>query len=48
MFLRVEIFMQFRPFGLKGQRVSVIGMGTWSMDLADRDTAVRALQAGLR
>src|SRR5271157_1490358 len=39
--------MQYRPFGSKGQQVSVIGMGTWSIDLADRDTAVRALQAGL-
>ncbi len=38
--------MQYRPFGSKGQQVSVIGMGTWSIDLADRDTAVRALQAG--
>ena len=39
--------MQYRPFGSKGQQVSVIGMGTWYIDLADRDTAVRALQAGL-
>jgi len=30
-----------------GQQVSVIGMGTWYIDLADRDTAIRALQTGL-
>ena len=41
------MIMQYRPFGAKGQQVSVIGMGTWYIDLADRDTAVRALQTGL-
>ena len=39
--------MQYRPFGSTGQQVSVIGMGTWYIDLADRDTAIRALQTGL-
>ena len=39
--------MQYRPFGSMGQQVSVIGMGTWYIDLADRDTAIRALQTGL-
>jgi len=39
--------MQYRPFGSKGMQVSVIGMGTWYIGLAGRDTAVRALQTGL-
>ncbi len=39
--------MQYRPFGSKGQQVSVIGMGTRYIDLADRDTAIKALQTGL-
>ncbi len=39
--------MQYRPFGSTGQQVSVIGMGTWNIDLADRRTAIRALQTGL-
>ena len=39
--------MEYRQFGSTGQQVSVIGMGTWYIDLADRDTAIRALQTGL-
>jgi len=39
--------MQYGSFGPKGQQVSVIGMGTWCIDLADRDTAIRALRTGL-
>jgi diketogulonate reductase-like aldo/keto reductase len=39
--------MQYRPFGPAGDRVSVIGMGTWHIDVGDRKTAVAALQAGL-
>jgi diketogulonate reductase-like aldo/keto reductase len=39
--------MQYGPFGPKGQHVSMIGMGTWCIDLADRDTAIRALRSGL-
>jgi diketogulonate reductase-like aldo/keto reductase len=39
--------MQFRPFGPMGQRVSVIGLGTWHIDLGDRRQAVAALRAGL-
>ena len=39
--------MQYRPFGAGGRQVSVIGMGTWYIDLADRDTAIRALRTGL-
>jgi diketogulonate reductase-like aldo/keto reductase len=39
--------MQYGSFGPKGQQVSVIGMGTWCIDLADRDTAIRALRNGL-
>ncbi len=39
--------MQYRPFGSTGQLVSVIGMGTWHIDLADRHTAIRALRTGL-
>ena len=41
------MIMQYRPFGAMGQQVSVIGMGTWYIDLADRDTAIMALQTGL-
>ena len=39
--------MQYRPFGSTGQQVSAIGMGTWYIDLADRDKAIKALQTGL-
>ena len=36
--------MEYRQFGSTGQQVSVIGMGTWYIDLADRDTAIRTLR----
>ncbi len=39
--------MQYRPFGQTGHRVSVIGMGTWYIDVAERGAAIAALQAGL-
>jgi diketogulonate reductase-like aldo/keto reductase len=39
--------MQYRPFGPAGDRVSVIGMGTWYIDHGDRKTAIAALRAGL-
>ena len=43
----VEMIMQYRPFGPTGQQVSVIGMGTWYIDLANRETAIAALQTSL-
>jgi diketogulonate reductase-like aldo/keto reductase len=39
--------MQYRPFGPAGDRVSIIGMGTWYIDRGDRKSSVAALQAGL-
>jgi diketogulonate reductase-like aldo/keto reductase len=39
--------MQYRPFGPTGQRVSVIGLGTWYIDHGDRRQAIAALKAGL-
>jgi diketogulonate reductase-like aldo/keto reductase len=39
--------MQYRPFGPAGDKVSVIGMGTWYIDTGDRKTAIAALRAGL-
>lgn len=39
--------MHYRPFGPMGRQVSVIGMGTWLIDRADRKTAIAALQAAL-
>jgi diketogulonate reductase-like aldo/keto reductase len=39
--------MQYRPFGPKRDKVSVIGMGTWYIDEGDRRKAIAALQAGL-
>jgi diketogulonate reductase-like aldo/keto reductase len=39
--------MQFRPFGPAGDKVSVIGMGTWYIDAGDRKAAIAALRAGL-
>lgn len=39
--------MQYRPFGPAGDRVSVIGQGTWHIDHGDRKAAIAALRAGL-
>ncbi len=39
--------MQYRPFGPAGDKVSVIGLGTWYLDAGDRRQAVAALKAGL-
>ncbi len=39
--------MHYRPFGSTGRQVSVMGMGTWYIDLAERGAAIAALQAGL-
>ena len=39
--------MQYRPFGPAGDKVSVIGLGTWYLDVGDRRQAVAALKAGL-
>jgi diketogulonate reductase-like aldo/keto reductase len=39
--------VQYRPFGSTDRQVSVIGMGTWYIDSADRETAISALQTGL-
>jgi diketogulonate reductase-like aldo/keto reductase len=36
-----------RPFGSAGQKVTVVGQGTWKMERDDRDTAVAALRHGL-
>jgi diketogulonate reductase-like aldo/keto reductase len=41
------MIMQYRPFGRTGEQVSVIGMGTWYIDVADRESAITALQTGL-
>ena len=39
--------MHYRPFGSTGRQVSVIGMGTWYIDIAERGAAIATLQAGL-
>ncbi len=39
--------MRYRPFGPTGHNVSVIGMGTWYIDVADREDAAAALRTGL-
>lgn len=39
--------MQHRPFGPTGRPVSVIGLGTWYLEQADRATAIAALRRGL-
>ena len=39
--------MHYRPFGSTGRQVSVIGMGTWYIDMAERGAAIATLQAGL-
>ncbi len=39
--------MRYNPFGPTGRQVSVIGMGTWHLDEADRASAVAALRRGL-
>ena len=38
--------MRYSLFGPTGRRVSVIGMGTWYLEQADRPTAVAALRHG--
>lgn len=39
--------MERRPFGPTGAEVSVIGQGTWNLELADRTAAVATLRRGL-
>jgi diketogulonate reductase-like aldo/keto reductase len=39
--------MRYRIFGPTEKNVSVIGMGTWYIDMADRDDAILALNTGL-
>jgi diketogulonate reductase-like aldo/keto reductase len=39
--------MKFRQFGNTGEKVSVIGQGTWYIDQGNRKTAVAALRRGL-
>jgi diketogulonate reductase-like aldo/keto reductase len=39
--------MQQRPFGSTGHDAAVIGLGTWYLEQAPRDTAVAALRRGL-
>lgn len=39
--------MRYRTFGPTGERVSVIGQGTWNMEKDDRRSAVAALRRGL-
>lgn len=39
--------MKQKPFGKAGQRVSVIGQGTWYIDRGNRTSAVAALRKGL-
>src|SRR5258707_14091034 len=41
------MIVQYRPFGRTGEQVSVIGMGTWYIDVADRESAISALPTGL-
>jgi diketogulonate reductase-like aldo/keto reductase len=36
-----------QPFGRNGQTTSVIGQGTWYIDLGDRDAAISTLRRGL-
>src|SRR6478672_927998 len=42
-----EAIMKFRQFGNTGQKVSVIGQGTWYIDQGNRKTAVAALRRGI-
>src|SRR5689334_19233499 len=39
--------MKFRTFGPTGEKVSVIGQGTWYIDRGDRKAAVAALRRGI-
>jgi diketogulonate reductase-like aldo/keto reductase len=39
--------MKTRAFGLEQARVSVIGQGTWNLELADRKQAIMTLQRGI-
>ena len=39
--------MQYRPFGPVADKVSIIGLGTWYIDVGNRKQAIAALQAGL-
>jgi diketogulonate reductase-like aldo/keto reductase len=39
--------MQQRPFGAGGASVTVIGQGTWNIDVGDRAAAIAALRRGL-
>ena len=39
--------MKFRQFGNTGEKVSVIGQGTWYIDQGNRRTAVAALRRGI-
>lgn len=39
--------MRYNSFGTTGRQVSVIGMGTWHLDEADRASAIATLRRGL-
>jgi diketogulonate reductase-like aldo/keto reductase len=39
--------MRQRPFGSTNHRVAVIGQGTWNIELANSEAAIRALRRGL-
>ena len=39
--------METRPFGPANSRVSVIGQGTWNIDIGERSRAIAALRRGL-
>jgi len=39
--------METRPFGTANSRVSVIGQGTWNIDIGERPRAIAALRRGL-
>jgi diketogulonate reductase-like aldo/keto reductase len=42
-----EAMMKILQFGNTGQKVSVVGQGTWYIDQGDRKTAVAALRCGI-
>jgi diketogulonate reductase-like aldo/keto reductase len=39
--------MEYRQFGLTQREVSVVGQGTWNLELGDRAQAISALRTGL-
>jgi diketogulonate reductase-like aldo/keto reductase len=39
--------MEYRQFGLTQREVSIVGQGTWNLEVGDRAQAISALQTGL-